>query len=142
MIKRRFADNRVEGSVAAHLRKQRFQLFVELVNTLPPVVNVLDVGGTQDYWVRVTKGSAFLDKVQITLLNLQFLPLSLQVWLLQHFKLGNYPKRPDYQDALSAVRIIRLMTQREIEALFPNGKIYKEKYLGLTKSIIVYTPTD
>jgi hypothetical protein len=68
----------------------------------------------------------------------QFLPLALRVFLVRHFHIGWYPKIPDKQAATREVAAIRLLTQRELTALFPNATIYKETFLGLTKSLIVY----
>lgn len=71
MFKKYYADNANEQSIASRLRKQRFQLFVDMLNEEPFIANILDVGGTQNYWEMVTAGSALLDKVQVTLLNIE-----------------------------------------------------------------------
>jgi len=68
----------------------------------------------------------------------QFLPLSLRVLLVTHFNLGWRRNIPDKQEALQAVKEIRLLTEKELKNLFPGANIYKEKLLGLTKSFIVY----
>ena len=68
----------------------------------------------------------------------QFLPLSFRVFLVTHFNLGWHGKIPDKQEALQAVKEIRLLTEKELKDLFPGAKIYKEKILGLTKSFTVY----
>jgi hypothetical protein len=47
---------------------------------------------------------------------------------------------PNRGDAYKEVASIRLMKKREVEALFPNAKIYEEKFLGLVKSFVAYTP--
>lgn len=68
----------------------------------------------------------------------QFLPVSVRVFLVMHFKLGWGHKIKDKQKAVRNVNRIRLMTEKELKTLFPEAKIYKEKFLGLTKSFIVY----
>lgn len=68
----------------------------------------------------------------------QFLPLSFRAFLVTHFNLGWKGKIPSKQEALQAVKEIRLLTEKELKNLFPGAKIYKEKFLGLTKSFTVY----
>lgn len=70
----------------------------------------------------------------------QFLPLKYQVWLLMHFSLGWYPRFKDKQTARDIARSIRLLSRRELQALFPKAKIYKEKLAGFTKSFVVVKP--
>lgn len=68
----------------------------------------------------------------------QFLPLSWRVWLVQHFSLGWYPRLPDREHARREVASIRLLSAAELVALFPDGALYRERYLGLTKSFVIY----
>jgi hypothetical protein len=53
--------------------------------------------------------------------------------------LGWFKGTPDEQEAAKIVDSIRLLTEREVRALFPEGTVYKEKVLGLTKSFVVYS---
>ena len=69
----------------------------------------------------------------------QFLPRSFRVFLVRHFDLGWFKRTPDEQEAAKIVDSIRLLTEREVRALFPEGTVYKEKVLGLTKSFVVYS---
>jgi len=69
----------------------------------------------------------------------QFLPISIRVWLVQNFKLGWFPKIPDYQKALLEVTSIRLLTKSEVQVLFPDAEIFEEKYFGLTKSFVAHS---
>ncbi len=220
MFHRRFADNTNQDSVASRLRRRRFELFTAMVNNLPGVVRILDIGGTQAYWQSMALGTEFLSRVQVTLLNLgpqpvswpnftsqegdalalpqfsdgqfdlvfsnstiehlgsyaaqgamaaevkrigryyyiqtpnryfplephflfpgfQFLPLAARVWLVRHFSLGWFPRLPDAAQALAEVAAIRLLSESEFKALFPGAEIYKERYFGLTKSFVAYTP--
>ena len=67
----------------------------------------------------------------------QFLPLSLATWLVIHLKLGWYGLC-DPQHAREAVESIRLLTEKEMKMLFPAAVIYREKFWGLTKSLVAY----
>jgi hypothetical protein len=72
----------------------------------------------------------------------QFLPFSLQVAMIQRFNLGWYKKIPEESDATQHVISHRLLTIREMHALFPTGTIFCERVLGLTKSFIAYGPRE
>jgi hypothetical protein len=62
------------------------------------------------------------------------------VFLVQHFNLGWYSRIPNRDEAYQEIASIRLMKKREVEALFPKATIYDEKFFGLTKSFVAYTP--
>lgn len=68
----------------------------------------------------------------------QFLPFGLKVFILSHFRSLWGWKIASKQEAMEYVREIRLLTEKELKSLFPGARIYKEKFLGLTKSFIVY----
>lgn len=72
----------------------------------------------------------------------QFLPIELRVSLITHFELGWRKKITDKQRAKEAVSSIRLVTKKEVMALFPNANLYEENLFGLTKSFIVYAGWD
>ena len=72
----------------------------------------------------------------------QFLPLFVKVWLVSHFDIGWYKRTPDKKKALEIVTSIRLLTKNELSELFSEGSIYREKFLGLTKSFLVYGGWD
>ncbi|MGB3944324.1 MAG: class I SAM-dependent methyltransferase [Methanothrix sp.] len=67
----------------------------------------------------------------------QFFPLPLKVSLIRRFSLGWYPKIPDKEAAARAAKSVKLINRRELEDLFPGGKIIDEKLFGLTSSFIV-----
>ena len=66
------ANNERPGSLANRFRKKRFALFLEQINSLPPPVKIIDVGGTGIFWKRME----FLPgkDVEITLLNINTIP--------------------------------------------------------------------
>jgi hypothetical protein len=68
----------------------------------------------------------------------QFLPLAARIWLLQHFDLGWYKKIPDYAAARQEVETIRLLARRDLVRLFPEGRLYNERFAGLTVSFVIY----
>lgn len=68
----------------------------------------------------------------------QFLPLFLKVYLVSNFDIGWYKRTSDKQKALELVNSIRLLTEQELKEMFPTATIYKEKFMGMVKSFIVY----
>jgi ubiquinone/menaquinone biosynthesis C-methylase UbiE len=68
----------------------------------------------------------------------QFLPFSLKVAILTHFRTPWGWKLSSRQRAVEYVNEIRLLTEKELKSLFSGAQIYKEKFLGLTKSLIAY----
>jgi hypothetical protein len=63
----------------------------------------------------------------------QFLPLWLKIYVATH--IPNWGWKASHIEELST---IRLLTEKELKTLFPGAKVYKEKFLGLTKSFILY----
>lgn len=68
----------------------------------------------------------------------QFLPFKLKVFLSTYVSLGHYKKTLDKEKAVERVNEVRLLTEKEMKELFPEGKVYKEKVFGFTKSLILY----
>lgn len=62
----------------------------------------------------------------------QFFPLGLKMFVAAHAP--DWGWRAAHIEELST---IRLMTEKELRRIFPGAKIYKEKFLGLTKSLTV-----
>jgi hypothetical protein len=69
----------------------------------------------------------------------QYFPARLKLFLTMNFSLGHYGKIPDREKALSLVKEVNLLTPKQMKALFPDGKMYKEYFCGLVKSITMYT---
>jgi len=69
----------------------------------------------------------------------QYLPLPLKTQVARRFRPGWYRQRR-VEAAVEDARLIRLLTYREMAALFPDGKIWQERFLGLSKSLIAYRP--
>lgn len=68
----------------------------------------------------------------------QFLPLMVKTSMLMHFNLGWIPRQKEKEKACDAVSRIRLLKRRELESMFPEGNMLKEKCFFLTKSFIFY----
>lgn len=68
----------------------------------------------------------------------QFLPFGWKVWLTMRFQLGHIGKIADKNEAIRQVKEIRLLTVAQMKALFPEAKIYREKFFFATKSIVAY----
>lgn len=68
----------------------------------------------------------------------QFLPLSVRTFLLMHFNLGWIKKAENVKSAKEIIGSIRLLKEGELKILFPDATIFKEKFLGFTKSFIMY----
>ena len=68
----------------------------------------------------------------------QFMPIDLRAFLLRQSRLGWVPRERDQHIAKEIVRSIRLLTIREMQMLFPEAALYREHFLGMTKSIVAY----
>lgn len=68
----------------------------------------------------------------------QFLPFGCRVWLTRRFQLGHIGKITDRDEAVRQVKEINLLTVTQMKALFPEAKIYREKFFLFTKSIVAY----
>lgn len=68
----------------------------------------------------------------------QYLPFNTRVFLTQNFDLGNYKKSPKREDAINRVNEVKLLTEKQMKALFPDGNVYREYFFGLVKSLTMY----
>lgn len=68
----------------------------------------------------------------------QFFPLRLRAFFIRRFQLGNTPQAKTWEEALQLANSIRLLTYRELQRLFPNAEIKKEKIGIFTKSFYLY----
>ena len=67
----------------------------------------------------------------------QYLPKSLLLFLLTKTKISRM-KRWEKSDAQQYLDEIRLLDEQEMKTLFPGAKIWKEKVLGMTKSLTAH----
>ncbi len=68
----------------------------------------------------------------------QFLPRPVRITLTRKFSLGHIPRIPDPEQAARQVDEIRLMTIPELKKMFPDGLLYKEFFMGMIKSVVMY----
>ncbi len=71
-------------------------------------------------------------------LGFHWLPTSIRISLIRKFNLGWIKKTPDFREAKELIDSIQLLKKKELLALFPDAYLYEEKFLGLTKSFVVY----
>jgi hypothetical protein len=204
------------AALALRLRQRRFAFFRGLLDALPRPLAILDLGGTESYWLSMGFGGE--PGLRVVLLNrrpvkvtlpgfsallgdarnlegipdlqfdvvfsnsviehvgdasdqarmaveirrvgkrylvqtpnfwfpiephflfpgFQFLPLSLRAWLMHNMPLGNYPRVADRARARNRVASVRLLDERRLRMLFPEARIYRERFLMFTKSLIAY----
>lgn len=67
---------------------------------------------------------------------IHFLPASVQKRLLRNFTVWGWLVRPTQQGCEEFVDQVRLLDARELQELFPRARIWRERVLGLTKSLI------
>jgi hypothetical protein len=71
---RSLADNSAGDSLATRMRRARFSLFLSLLRRLEGTVEILDIGGTQEFWTLMTGGDP--GNVRVTLLNIDHQPVT------------------------------------------------------------------
>jgi len=68
----------------------------------------------------------------------QFLPLPVRRFLVMNFNMGWFKKCKSIKKVDELINSIKLLKKSDIMRLFPNSKIYKEKFLYIVKSFIIY----
>ena len=68
-----------------------------------------------------------------------YFPLSFRTFLHTHFTLGFMGQNRNWLDARMMCEDTRLLTEKEMKALFPTSRIIKEYFFGMCKS---YTATN
>ena len=76
-LHRRFADNTNGQSISVRLRRQRFQILLNMLRDIPRPVTILDIGGRQKYWEMMGLDLLRNPDLQITLLNTEAQSVSL-----------------------------------------------------------------
>lgn len=73
--------------------------------------------------------------------GIHFLPKRWQVALLRNGTVWGWITRPDREKCRSMVDEIRLLDSRDMTEMFPEATIQRERFLGVTKSIVaVFQP--
>ena len=68
----------------------------------------------------------------------QYLPLEMRATLLTRFELGHPGRISDRDEARRWASEIRLLKAKDMRRLFPDAQLHRERFLGLTKSLMVY----
>jgi len=68
----------------------------------------------------------------------QFLPFGIRVFLTRNLSLGHCKKSASKAAAINKVDEVKLLTEKEMKQMFPDGRVYREYFLGLKKSITLY----
>ncbi len=68
----------------------------------------------------------------------QFFPTGLRAWMVSSFDVGWYKRIPDIHKARAEVESIRLLSRTGLRRLFPEARIYEERFGGLVKSFVAY----
>ena len=66
----------------------------------------------------------------------QWLPASVRALMMTKVRLGFFGRQGSYKEAKEHVDSIRLLTARQVRALFPDAEIKHERVLGMSKSIM------
>jgi hypothetical protein len=87
------ADNSAGDSMATRLRRARFALFLSLLGKLDGHVEILDIGGTQEFWNLMTGGDP--GNVRVTLLNIEHQPVTSARFVSAAGDARSMPEFPD-----------------------------------------------
>jgi hypothetical protein len=67
---------------------------------------------------------------------IHWLPKKVRVRLLRNFTIHGWVTRPNRRHCEQFVNEVRMLTMRDMRRLFPEGEIWRERFLGLPKSLI------
>jgi len=68
----------------------------------------------------------------------QFMPMWLRAFLLTKSRLGWTDRERNWERAMEVAASVRLMSVGEVLTLFPEAALYRERFAGLTKSVVAY----
>lgn len=91
----------------------------------------------KNYFVQ-TPNKFFLIENHYILPFFQFLPMKVKIFILTKTTWSRGIKRP-LEYVKRELSEIRLLSKQEMKQLFPNGKIYEEKYFFMNKSFTSYS---
>ncbi len=69
-------------------------------------------------------------------LGYHWLPESTRAHILTQRKLGFRGPEPSFDAAMRSIQSANLLTARQIRELFPDAELHRERFFGLTKSLI------
>ncbi len=71
---------------------------------------------------------------------IHWLPMPWRVALAMRWSLGSWPKAKTVSEAVTAQQAAILLSAKMLRSLFPDAQFVRERFLGLTKSLIVLKP--
>ncbi|MCY4596306.1 MAG: methyltransferase domain-containing protein [Bryobacterales bacterium] len=86
------------------------------------------------YWVQ-TPNRRFPVEAHTLTPGFHFLPRSLQARMARNFTVWGWLERPSVNEARGFVEHIHLLSASDLQSLFPDASIERERFLGLTKSL-------
>jgi hypothetical protein len=66
---------------------------------------------------------------------IHWLPKKIQIRLFRNCTLWGLITRPTTEQCSELLKEVRLLTKRELISLFPDGELWEERFLGMTKSL-------
>jgi hypothetical protein len=130
---RSLADNSNADSVATRMRRRRFQLFQSLLGTLKGHIEILDIGGTQQFWDLMQNDNT--PDMRVTLLNIGH-----QTTSGPHFisAVGDARAMPQYRNASFDV----VFSNSVIEHVgdYENQRLMANEIRRVAKRYFVQTP--
>lgn len=73
---------------------------------------------------------------------IQFVPKAIRPTVVRWGTLWGWFTRPSYEKCLRVCKEIRLLDAREMSQLFPEARIFRERFFFLTKSVIAIWQSD
>jgi len=67
-----------------------------------------------------------------------WLPRAARIIVLMRFNVGWLTRADNRRDAEMLIDSVRPLSARELKRLFPGARIWRERFLGMTKSLVVY----
>jgi hypothetical protein len=93
------------------------------------------------YYVQTPNRDFFVEPHFIGIL-IHWFPFKLFRKLVRYLSIWGWMIKPTQDQVDEAIRDINLLTEKEMELLFPGAKIIRETFLGMTKSIIATRISD
>ena len=91
----------------------------------------------KSYWVQ-TPNKWFIVEPHLIALFIHYLPWGMKKRLIRYFTVWGLVTKPSQDQISDFLNHTRLLTERELRQLFPDGTVYREKFFLLTKSFVVY----
>ena len=86
-------------------------------------------------WIQTPAREFFIEPHLLTPF-IHYLPRSVQARLLRYFTVWGLMTRPSPKEVAGFLDEVRLLTYREMQELFPDCQILRERFMGFTKSYV------